>query len=85
LKQQQKQIETMIMEKENQIKMQLTTTERALAGKYVITWQNVVTHRFDTTALKESDINIYNKYLKETNTRRLTINERKENHDNFNA
>jgi len=85
LKQQQKQLEAMIMEKENQIKMQLTTTERALAGKYVITWQNVVTHRFDTTALKENDINTYNKYLKETNTRRLTINERKGNHDNFNA
>jgi len=76
LKQKQKQIESAIMEKEDQLKRYMSSTERAVAGKYILTCQTIITKRFDATALKESDAETYNKYLTESSTKRLTVKEK---------
>ena len=49
-------------------------TEELLAGTHIIRWTTVLTSRFDSTAFKKKHEELYTEYLKQTTSRRFSIN-----------
>ncbi len=47
--------------------------EEMNAGRYVVRWTSVITNRLDSTALKKEMADIYNRYVKQTESRRFSI------------
>ena len=77
LKENKKVIESNIKEIENQLKNTLGHSEIGIAPGYSINWKEVLTSRIDSKKLKSEFRDIYDKCLKETKSRRLTIKEEK--------
>ncbi|MGL4569578.1 MAG: YqaJ viral recombinase family protein [Clostridium sp.] len=73
LKVDEKVIKTDIKEIENQLKKRLGHSEFGLAPGYRIDWKEVSTNRVDSKKLKAEFKDVYDKCLKETKSRRLTI------------
>ena len=48
-------------------------TEELTAGAYIIRWTSVLTQRFDTTAFKKANAELYKAYLKQSASRRFTV------------
>lgn len=48
-------------------------TEELTAGTYIIRWTSVLTQRFDTTAFKKANADLYKAYLKQSASRRFTV------------
>ena len=77
-----KELEALIREAEAEvealkedIKKVLTeqNTEELTAGRYVVRWTSVVSNRFDTTTFKKEMEELYNRYIKETKSKRFSI------------
>ena len=77
-----KELEALIREAENEaeklkeeIKKELTekNTEELIVGRYIVRWTNVCTNRFDSTAFKAVMPDVYNMYVKQTQSRRFSI------------
>ncbi len=70
-----KQLTEMKNEKENKIKAMMKENEVAKTDKYTIYWKKYVAKRFDTKAFKKDHSDLYEKYLKESSSRRFTVKE----------
>ena len=77
-----KELEAIIREAEkevealkDEIKAEMTkqNTEEMNAGRYTVRWTSVVTDRFDSKALKAEMAELYNRYVKTTESRRFSI------------
>lgn len=77
-----KELESLIREAEKEVeslkdelKAEMTkkNTEEMTAGRYVVRWTNVVSNRLDSTALKKEMVDIYNRYVRTTESRRFSI------------
>lgn len=77
-----KELEALIREAEkevealkDEIKAEMTkrNTEEMNAGRYIVRWTNVMSNRFDSTALKKVMPEVYNMYTKQTESRRFSI------------
>lgn len=75
LKSKQKELQTIQREYENQIKDLMGDAVYAYSNHASITWKESVSKRFDTTRFKKENPDIYEKYLKESKTRRFLIKE----------
>lgn len=58
---------------EQELKMYLGDAEKAENQLFRVSWSAVSSNRLDTKALQEQEPEIYQKYLKQTNSRRFTI------------
>ena len=77
-----KELEALIREAEkeaeslkDEIKAEMTklNAEEMSAGRYIVRWTNVMGNRFDSTALKKVMPEVYNMYIKQTESRRFSI------------
>lgn len=59
----------------DEIKREMTKQgkEEMVVGRYVVRWTSVLSKRFDSTKLKEVMPDIYNMYIKQTESRRFSI------------
>lgn len=58
---------------EQELKMYMGDAEKAENQLFRVSWKAVVSNRLDTKALQEQEPDIYQKYLKQTNSRRFTV------------
>lgn len=58
---------------EQELKLYMGEAERAENEKYLVSWKSVITNRVDTKLLKTEQPDIFNKYLRESQSRRFTI------------
>ena len=49
-------------------------TEEMEAGQYIVRWTSVLSQRFDSTAFKKVMPDVYKSFIKQTASRRLSIN-----------
>lgn len=77
-----KEMEALIREAEaeaerikDEIKKELTEQgkEEMIVGRYIVRWTNVSTNRFDSTRLKNAMPDVYQMYIKQTESRRFSI------------
>jgi predicted phage-related endonuclease len=77
-----KELEALIREAEaevealkDDIKKELTEQgkEEMTVGRYVVRWTSVVSNRFDSTTFKNEMEELYNRYVKQTKSRRFSI------------
>ena len=77
-----KELEALIREAEaevealkDEIKAEMTKqeTEEMNIGRYVVRWTSVISNRLDSKALKNEMKDIYNRYVKQTESRRFSI------------
>lgn len=77
-----KELEALVREAEKEvealkddIKAEMTkrNTEEMEAGRYIVRWTNVVSNRFDSTTFKKEMGELYNRYVKTTESRRFSI------------
>lgn len=54
--------------------MMRMNTEELEAGKYIVRWTSVLSQRFDSNAFKKALPEVYKSYLKQTASRRFSIN-----------
>lgn len=59
---------------EDEIKAHMGETEQITAGAFRITWKNVTSSRFDTTAFKKEMPELAARFTKTTTTRRFSVN-----------
>lgn len=61
---------------EDVIKAEMTArdTEEMLIDVFKVRWTKVTSNRFDTTAFKKTHGELYNQYVKTTESRRFSIN-----------
>jgi putative phage-type endonuclease len=70
-----KKIEMEIDLLENKLKEQIKTNESAMTDKYIITWKNVTTRRFDAKTFEIRHKELYNEFLTSSTYRRFNIKE----------
>lgn len=58
---------------EQEVKLYLGDAEKAESDAYHVSWKALVSSRLDTKALQEQEPQIYQKYLKQTSSRRFTV------------
>lgn len=77
-----KELEALIREAEKEVEalkdeikaeMYMRNTEEMPVGRYVVRWTSVVSNRFDSTAFKNDMKEVYNRYVKQTESRRFSI------------
>lgn len=77
-----KELEALIREAEkeveslkDEIKAEMTkqNTEEMNAGRYTVRWTSVISNRFDSTAFKTEMKELYNRYVRQTESRRFSI------------
>lgn len=74
LEEQKKELEKQLNSLKDEIKSDMGELETKVVGNYTIHYTNVTSNRFDTTAFKKAYENLYNLYLKVSETRRFSIN-----------
>lgn len=57
----------------DEIKTEMRDKEEMNVGRYIVRWKSVVSNRLDTTALKKAIPDVYNMYVKQTESRRFSI------------
>ena len=67
-------LEAEITAAEEEIKQVMGTEETLLAGAFKVTWKAVTSSRLDSTALKKALPEIAARFMKQTTTRRFSIN-----------
>lgn len=77
-KQQKKELEDYISDKEVKIKAAMQDAEKAIAGEYKISWKSGIQNRLDTELLKTEAPEVYSKFLKQVPTRRFLLTQNKE-------
>lgn len=77
-----KELEALVREAEkevealkDEIKAEMTkrNTEELEAGRYTVRWTSVTTDRFDSKAFKAEMAEVYNRYIKTTESRRFSV------------
>lgn len=58
---------------EQEIKLAMAEAETATCGDYEVMWKNISTSKLDVGRIKQEQPDIYNKYLKEIQSRRFTV------------
>lgn len=48
-------------------------TEEMIVGKFIVRWTSVLSDRFDSKTFKMAMPEVYNKYIKQTHSRRFSI------------
>lgn len=66
-------IETEKRQIEQELKMYMGDAEQAENQLFRVSWKAVISSRLDTKALQEQEPEIYQKFLKQTNSRRFTV------------
>lgn len=67
----QKQIDAL----EQDIKTDMGDTEEVTTSRYRISWQTIISKRFDTTSFKAAHEKLYAQFVKPSESRRFTIKE----------
>lgn len=75
IKAEQKQLEKQRNEYENQLKMTLGESAEGHSDRFKVTYKTITSSRLDSKRLKEEQPAIYEKYIKESLSRRLSIKE----------
>lgn len=68
-----KSLETQKKEYENRIKLKLESATEAHSPRHKLTYKTIVSNRIDSKKLKEEAPDVYEKYVKPSSSRRLTI------------
>lgn len=77
-----KELEALVREAEkevealkNEIKAEMTkqNTEEMSAGRYIVRWKSVTSNRFDSTTFKQEMGELYNRYVRQTESMRFSI------------
>lgn len=68
-------LEGVIEQQRNELKSMLKDAEIGLTKKWKIKWAGMITNRLELKKFKAEQLEIYNKYVKETPGRKLTITE----------
>lgn len=58
---------------EQEIKLAMAEAETATCGDYEVIWKNISTSKLDVGRIKQEQPDIYNKYLKDIQSRRFTV------------
>ena len=74
LKRMREELDAEITTAEEEIKQAMGTEETLLAGAFKVTWKAVTSSRLDSTALKKAMPEIAARFMKQTTTRRFSIN-----------
>ena len=74
LKRMREELDAEITAAEEEIKQAMGTEETLLAGAFKVTWKAVTSSRLDSTALKKALPEIAARFMKQTTTRRFSIN-----------
>lgn len=74
LKRMREELDAEITAAEEEIKLAMGTEETLLAGAFKVTWKAVTSSRLDSTALKKALPEIAARFMKQTTTRRFSIN-----------
>ena len=74
LKRMREELDAEITAAEEEIKQAMGTEETLLAGAFKVTWKSVTSSRLDSTALKKALPEIAARFMKQTTTRRFSIN-----------
>lgn len=74
LKRMKEDLEAEISSLEDKIKSEMGEREQMTAGAYRINWKTVVSNRIDTVALRKAFPEIAECFMKQTSTRRFSIN-----------
>lgn len=77
LKAQKTALEAEIAERENSVKTTLAEATRGESGRYKVSWKQSTSNRFDTLTLKKEMPEVYQKYSKESASRRFVLSEKK--------
>ena len=77
-----KELEALIKEAEAEVEalkdelkaeMAMLNKDEMTAGRYTVRWTSVISNRLDSTAMKKAIPDVYNMYLKQTESRRFSI------------
>lgn len=58
---------------EQELKMYMGGAEKAENNLFRVSWKAVISNRLDTKALQEQETDVYQKYLKQTSSRRFMV------------
>ena len=74
LKRMRDELDAEIQAAEDEIKQAMGDDDTLLAGPFKVTWKTVTSSRLDSTALKKALPEIAARFMKQTTTRRFSIN-----------
>ena len=77
LKAQKSLLESEIAKRENSVKTTLAEATRGETERYKVTWKESTSNKFDSTAFKRDNPEVYNQYCKLTTSRRFLLSEKK--------
>ena len=74
LKRMREELDAEITAAEEEIKLAMGTEETLLTGAFKVSWKTITSSRLDSTALKKALPEIAARFMKQTTTRRFSIN-----------
>ncbi len=74
LKRMRDELDAEIQAAEDEIKQAMGDDDTLLAGPFKVTWKTITSSRLDSTALKKALPEIATRFMKQTTTRRFSIN-----------
>ena len=74
LKRMKEELDSEIVQIEDEIKAVMGNEEMLVAGAYKVSWKSVTSSRLDSTALKKALPEIAERFMKSTTTRRFCVN-----------
>ena len=74
LKRMRDELDAEIQAAEDEIKQAIGDDDTLLAGPFKVTWKTITSSRLDSTALKKALPEIAARFMKQTTTRRFSIN-----------
>ena len=74
LKRMREELDAEIAAAEDEIKAAMGDDDTLLAGPFKVTWKTITSSRLDSTALKKALPEIAARFMKQTTTRRFSIN-----------
>ena len=74
LKRMKEELDSEIVQIEDEIKAIMGNEELLIAGAYKVSWKSVTSSRLDSTALKKALPDIAERFMKSTTTRRFCVN-----------
>ena len=74
LKRMRDELDAEIQAAEDEIKQAMGDDDTLLAGPFKVTWKTITSSRLDSTALKKALPKIAARFMKQTTTRRFSIN-----------
>ena len=74
LKRMKEELDSEIVQIEDEIKAVMGNEEMLVAGAYKVSWKSVTSSRLDSTSLKKALPDIAERFMKSTTTRRFCVN-----------